>query len=77
MAGLGSALGFSISLDDGLLWGAVVGGVVAGIPDFMRSGAVLTQSEHRLFNLAVGLIGGVLFLGVFAALVLLLLNVLI
>lgn len=71
---LSSALGYSLALNDGIFWGAVTGGVLSGVPEFAKSGAVLTHRNRPALNLVVGLAGSVLFLTVFAGLVLLLLN---
>jgi hypothetical protein len=65
---LAGALGFALALNDGIFWGAVIGGIVAGIPQFAQSGAVLTQGTNSLWNLLVGLVGGVVFLIAIAAL---------
>jgi hypothetical protein len=63
VAGLGG-----VSSGDGLFWGAVIGGILAGVPQFAQSGAVLTGSENRAWNTLVGIVGGLLFLGVITAL---------
>jgi hypothetical protein len=68
-AGLGGVLGYALAPGDGLFWGAVVGGVLAGVPQFAQSGAALTGSENRAWNALVGLVGGLLFVGVITALV--------
>jgi hypothetical protein len=73
-AGLGTVLGYGLALDDGLFWGAAIGATLASVPDFARSGAVLTRGDNQAVNLIVGLVGSVLFLGAFVGLVLVLLN---
>ena len=70
-AGLSRGLGYRLTLSDGLFWGAVIGGILAGAPQFAQSGAVLTRSKNPALNLLVGLLGGMLFLGVVAGLALL------
>ncbi len=67
--GLGNTFGYALVLSDGLFWGAVIGGVLAGVPQFASSGAILTRSENQILNLLVGLVGGLLFLAVTAGLV--------
>jgi hypothetical protein len=76
VAGLGQLLDYALSLNDGLFWGAVIGGILAGVPQFAQSGAVLTGSESRAWNLATGLAGGLAFLVVVAALIFLALRLL-
>jgi hypothetical protein len=73
-ASLGSVLGFGLAVDDGLYWGAAIGVTLASVPDFVRSGSVLTRGDNQTVNLVVGLFGSVLFLGVFVGVVLVLLN---
>ena len=38
-----------------VLWGAVIGGVLSNLRDFMRAGAVITHSQNRWLNLSIGL----------------------
>jgi hypothetical protein len=61
--------GLSIALSDAILWGAALGGVVAGIPQFGKSGAIVTQNPDSVWNPLIGLVGGLLIFGVFFALV--------
>lgn len=75
-AGLAQSFDYALSLNDGLFWGAVIGGILAGVPQFAQSGAVLTRSESRAWNLAAGFAGGVVFLGVVAFLAFLALKLL-
>jgi len=63
-SGLGGVFGYSLTLGDGLFWGGVIGGILAGVPEFAQAGAVLTRSERPLWNLLVGLVGSLVFLGV-------------
>ena len=72
VAGLGSAFDYSLTLNDGLFWGAVTGGILAGMPQFANSGAVLTRSENRAWNVLVGFVASMSLLGVIALLVVLL-----
>ncbi len=62
VAALGGTLGYALSLNDGLFWGAVTGGILAGVPQFIASGAVLTRRENRALNLVVGVVGGLVVL---------------
>ncbi len=65
---LGSMLGYDFAPDDGLLWGAVIGGLVAGMPQFAQAGAVLTGGENRTWNALVGIVGGLVLIGVIGVL---------
>ena len=69
---LAHTLGGELALNDGILWGAVSGGLLSASPQFARSGAVLTRSTNSGLNLAVGLLGTVLFVVVVGALAILL-----
>lgn len=73
-ASLAKPLGYNLAHDDGLFWGGVVGGVLSGVPDFARSGAVLTGRQNRTLNSLVGLVGGLILLGAAAAIVILVLG---
>jgi hypothetical protein len=73
---LGPALGYTLALNDGIFWGAVIGGILSGLPDFTRSGAILTRGNSHVVNLVVGLTGSLLFVAIFAGIVLLLMNLL-
>jgi len=64
VAALSGTLGYSLALNDGLFWGGVIGGILAGVPEFAQAGAVLTRSERPVWNLLVGLVGSLVFLGV-------------
>jgi hypothetical protein len=72
VAGLGSAFDYKLTFNDGLFWGAVAGGVLAGMPQFANSGAVLTRGENRAWNTLVGFVASMLLLGVIVLLVVLL-----
>jgi hypothetical protein len=63
-AALSGVLGHSLSLGDGFFWGAVVGGILAGAPQFAESGAVLTRRDNRALNTVVGVAGSLVVLGV-------------
>ena len=76
IAALSGALGHAVKLNDGLFWGAVIGGVLSGIPQFAQSGAVLTRSQHKSWNTAVGLAAGMAFLSALALLVIFVLGLL-
>lgn len=73
-AGLGSVFDYALTLNDGFFWGAVIGGVLAGIPQFAQSGAVLTGSKNRAWNALVGIVGGLVLAGVIVILVILLMR---
>jgi hypothetical protein len=64
VAALSGTFGYSLALNDGLFWGAVFGGILAGVPEFAQAGAVLTMRDKPVLNLLVGLIGSLVFLGV-------------
>jgi hypothetical protein len=64
VAALSGTFGYSLALNDGLFWGGVIGGILAGVPEFAQAGAVLTRSERPMWNLLVGLVGSLVFLGV-------------
>lgn len=68
VSGLACVLGCSLTLNEGLVWGAVVGGILSAIPQFTRSGAVLTRSTHRGWNLLVGAVGGLIYIFVIVVL---------
>lgn len=64
--GLAAAVGVS----GAILWGAAIGVVLASLPQFAAAGKIVTRSENRALNLAVGfgipaaaLLGLALFLG--------------
>ena len=71
---LGNVFGLALAPNDGLFWGAVVGGLLAGMPQFAQAGAVLTRSENHTWNALVGIVGGLVFIGVMAALAIFLLK---
>ena len=73
-AGLGSAFGLTLGLGDGLFWGALIGSVLGGMPQFAQSGAVLTRRENVVLNTLVGILGAVVLLGLIVALATLLGN---
>lgn len=74
VSGLGSVLGLALAPNDGFFWGAVIGGLIAGMPQFAQAGAVLTGNENRTWNALVGIVGGLVFIGVIAALAILVLK---
>lgn len=69
---LGKVVGYSLSPDDGIFWGGVTGGILAGTPQFVSSGAVLTGGDNRALNLIVGVVGSLVVLVVTAAVAILL-----
>ena len=58
----GRVAGRTLTLGEGLLWGAAIGGILAAIPQFGRSGAVLTRRSHSAVNLLVGLVGSLAYI---------------
>jgi hypothetical protein len=76
VAVLSGQLGYAVKLNDGLIWGAVIGGVLSGMPQFAQSGAVLTRSQHRSWNTAVGLGAGMAIMGALSLLVIFVLRLL-
>ena len=68
-SGLVGVFGLSIALNEAILWGAAVGGILAGIPQFAQSGAVITQNPDSPWNPVIGFAGGLLIFGAFLALV--------
>jgi hypothetical protein len=59
-------------LANGLMWGAVVGVLIASLPSFTRMGYLTVKSENQAVNFVVGVgmfivisvIGSVVFLGI-------------
>ncbi len=72
VAGLGSVFNYGLAYNDGFFWGAVGGGILAGVPQFALAGAALTRSENRAWNSLVGVAASMLLLGVIVLLVILL-----
>jgi hypothetical protein len=62
-----------IVLEDGLMWGAVVGVLIASLPSFTRMGYLTVKSENEAVNFVVGVgmfvvisvVGSVIFFGIF------------
>lgn len=69
VSGLVDPFGISIALNKAVLWGAALGGILAGIPQFGQSGAVITQNPGSMWNPVIGLAAGLLFFGALLALV--------
>jgi hypothetical protein len=69
-AALSGVLGYTLSFGDGFFWGAVAGGILAGVPQFAESGAVLTRRDNRALNTVVGVAGSLVVLGVIAGMAL-------
>jgi hypothetical protein len=59
---LAPALGWSLSDEDGLLWGAIAGVVLAYLPGFAEAGSKLTRRDNRWLNFGVGFVATVLVL---------------
>jgi hypothetical protein len=68
-SGLLGRFGISMTLNEAVLWGAAIGGILAGIPQFAQSGAVITQNPRSVWNPVIGLAAGLLFFGALLALV--------
>ena len=68
-SGVIGLFGLSIALNEAILWGAAIGGILAGLPQFAQSGAVITQKPDSAWNPIVGLVGGLLIFGALLALV--------
>ena len=64
VSGLVGVFGLSIALNEAILWGAAVGGILAGIPQFAQSGAVITQNPDSRWNPVIGFAGGLLIFGI-------------
>jgi len=69
VSGVIGLLGLSLALNEAILWGAALGGLLAGAPQFAQSGAIITQNPDSVWNPLVGLAGGLLLFGAFLALV--------
>jgi hypothetical protein len=69
ISGLFGRFGISMALNEAVLWGAAIGGILAGIPQFAQSGAVITQNPSSVWNPVIGLAAGLLFFGALLALV--------
>jgi hypothetical protein len=50
-----------------ILWGAAIGALLGSLTQFERAGKILTRSDNRGLNLAVGLAVPLLIIGVLAA----------
>ncbi len=71
-SGLSGVFGYAMTLNEGLLWGAAIGGILSAIPQFARSGAVLTRGSHSGVNLLVGLAGSLVYIAIVIVLTILL-----
>lgn len=60
------ASGVGITVEEGILWGAVAGLVVMYTPYFLRSGKMVTKRENRGVNFVVGVF---VFLGISAIII--------
>jgi hypothetical protein len=62
-----------VVLTDGLMWGAVLGILIASLPSFTRMGYLTVKSENQAVNFVVGVgmffvisvVGSVIFFGIF------------
>jgi hypothetical protein len=64
--------GAAVTLEDGILWGAVAGLVVTYTPYFLRSGKMVTKRDNKALNFAAGV--GV-FLGISAVIIIIFLGI--
>ena len=71
-ADIANRLGAAVTVQDGILWGAVVGLVVTYTPYFLRSGKMVTKRDNKALNFIAGV--GV-FLGISAVIVLIFLGI--
>ena len=71
-ADIASRLGAAVTVQDGILWGAVAGLVVTYAPYFLRSGKMVTKRDNKALNFVAGV--GV-FLGISAVIVIIFLGI--
>lgn len=60
------SFGVGITVEEGILWGAVAGLVVMYTPYFLRSGKMVTKRDNRVANFIVGVF---VFLGISAVII--------
>ena len=60
------SFGVGVTVEEGLLWGAVAGLVVMYTPYFLRSGKMVTKRENRAVNFVAGVF---VFLGISAIII--------
>ncbi len=66
LAGILRSAGVGVTVEEGILWGAVAGLVVMYTPYFLRSGKMVTKRDNRAVNFAVGVF---VFLGISAIII--------
>jgi len=71
-ADIASRLGAAVTVQDGILWGAVAGLIVTYTPYFLRSGNMVTKRDNKVLNFIAGV--GV-FLAISAVIVLIFLGI--
>lgn len=71
-ADIAGRLGAAVTVQDGILWGAVAGLVVTYTPYFLRSGKMVTKRDNKALNFVAGV--GV-FLAISAVIVLIFLGI--
>jgi len=60
------SVGAAVTVEEGVLWGAVAGLVVMYTPYFLRSGKMVTKRENRVVNFVAGVF---VFLGISAVII--------
>jgi len=53
-ADIASRLGAAVTVQDGILWGAVAGLVITYTPYFLRSGNMVTKRDNNALNFVAG-----------------------
>ena len=66
VAEVARAFGATVAIQDGILWGAIVGLVISYTPYFLRSGKMVTKRDNKALNFVAGV--GV-FLGISAVII--------
>lgn len=72
LASILQSAGVGITVEEGILWGAVVGLVVMYTPYFLRSGKMVTKHDNRVVNFIAGVF---VFLGISAIIVVIFLGI--
>ncbi len=65
-------LGWAITSEDGLIWGAIAGVCLAYLPGFAEAGAKLTRRDNRWLDFGVGVAATIIVLALALAMSLLL-----
>lgn len=72
LASLLRSVGVGITVEEGILWGAVGGLVVMYTPYFLRSGKMVTKRENKVVNFIAGVF---VFLGISAIIIVIFLGI--